>query len=107
MFLFGCFLYVDQLLKNVNELIGIENKNDKTFLCPLVPWSSCLGIFVNSYKIASLKWDSFARVVIWFIFGFTLYIFCRSKNSNLNFQKFASNQEQLLKDHKMGKKQTS
>ena len=35
--------------------------------------------------IASLKWESFARVIVWFIFGFTLYLFYGSKNSNLNY----------------------
>lgn len=99
--LFGCIVYVAQSLKNVNSSIGFDANNDKLFLCPLCPYLPCLGIFVNSYMIASLKWESFARVIIWFVIGVTLYIFYGSKNSNLNYQKIIQAQEALLDDQKM------
>ena len=101
--LFGCIVYIDQSLKNVNSEIEIK-KNDKLFLCPLCPYFPCLGIFVNSYMIASLKWESFARVIIWFIFGFTLYLFYGSKNSNLNYLKdVLSGKHKKLLDHDQNK----
>ena len=96
--LFGCMVYIHIKLKNVNASIGIE-ADDKVFLCPLCPYLPCLGILVNGYMLASLKWESFARVIIWFIFGFTLYLFYGSKNSNLNYLQFLSGKhEKLLND---------
>ncbi|ETO36109.1 amino acid permease-associated region, partial [Reticulomyxa filosa] len=75
---FFYFLYIDYTC--TTPYLG-----DNVFLCPWCPVVPALGIFSNSYMIASLKWDSFARVVAWFFVGLSIYIFYGSKHSKLNF----------------------
>ena len=72
-------------------------------MCPLVPWLPCLGIFVNSYMIASLK--EMGIIFHELLYGSFLVLYCTYfmdlKNSNLNFQKFAPKLDPLLNDQKM------
>eukprot|EP01084_Bolivina_argentea_P047419 87377_1 len=80
----GCIVYIDQILKNAENVMKYvkHDNDDKIFLCPYIPYLPCLGIFVNSYMIASLKWESFARVIVWFVIGLILYIFMGVKIQN-------------------------
>ena len=76
----GMFVYICSFDCNL-----ISYKPKDIFLCPWCPFLPCLGIFVNSYMIASLKWESFLRVFVWFIIGTILYITYGSKHSKLNY----------------------
>jgi len=71
--IFGCILYVHCKVPGILP--------SYVFVCPCVPYVPCMGILINSCMIASLKWDSFLRVLVWFLVGLTMYIFYGSKNS--------------------------
>jgi len=43
------------------------------FVCPLVPWLPCMGIFINVYLIASLDFYSYVRIFVWTVVGLTIY----------------------------------
>ena len=43
------------------------------FVCPLVPYLPCLGIFTNCYLITSLDVASYVRVVVWTALGMAIY----------------------------------
>ena len=77
---FAMFVYICSF----NYLL-VSYKPKDIFLCPWCPFLPCLGIFVNSYMIASLKWESFLRVFVWFIIGTFLYVTYGSKHSKLNY----------------------
>ena len=53
-----------------------QNRSDRTadlFLCPLVPWLPCTGMFANVYLICSLDWESYVRIIVWTLLGFAIY----------------------------------
>jgi amino acid transporter len=52
-----------------------DNLPDHTrqFICPLVPWLPCMGMFTNIYLIASLDYMSYVRIVVWTAAGFAIY----------------------------------
>ena len=50
-----------------------SNPTNDIFLCPLVPWLPCTGIFTNVYLICSLDWESYVRIVVWTLLGFAIY----------------------------------
>ena len=64
-----------------------EHIPDDIFKCPFCPIVPSLGIFINSFVIASLKWESFVRIVVWFIIGIVIYILYGSNHSNLNIKR--------------------
>lgn len=43
------------------------------FICPLVPYLPCLGIFTNCYLITSLDIFSYIRVIVWTAIGMSIY----------------------------------
>jgi len=43
------------------------------FVCPLVPFLPCAGIFTNFYLITSLDLESYIRIIVWTALGFTIY----------------------------------
>lgn len=54
------------------------------FMCPLVPWLPCLGIFVNVYLMASLDSSSYIRVAVWTGIGMANYFLYGISHSVLN-----------------------
>jgi len=54
------------------------------FMCPLVPWLPCLGIFVNIYLLASQEPASYIRVAVWTTIGMANYFFYGISHSILN-----------------------
>lgn len=54
------------------------------FMCPLVPWLPCLGIFVNMYLLASQEAASYIRVVVWTALGMANYFLYGMWHSTLN-----------------------
>ena len=53
--------------------VNQANTSRDLFLCPLVPWLPCAGIFTNVYLICSLDWESYVRIVVWTVLGFCIY----------------------------------
>ena len=49
------------------------NPGNDIFLCPLVPYLPCAGIFTNVYLICSLDWESYVRIIVWTVLGFAIY----------------------------------
>lgn len=49
------------------------NLDTDIFLCPLVPYLPCAGMFTNVYLICSLDWESYVRIVVWTVLGFLIY----------------------------------
>lgn len=43
------------------------------FMCPLVPFVPCLGIFFNTWLICGLPFSSIVRLLIWTAVGFGVY----------------------------------
>lgn len=60
-----------------------DNYNTNVFICPFVPWLPCLGIFTNLYLITSLDWESYVRIVVWTVIGFTIYFLYGIRYSRL------------------------
>jgi APA family basic amino acid/polyamine antiporter len=56
------------------------------FMCPLVPWLPCLGIFVNVYLLASQEPASYIRVAVWTTLGMANYFFYGISHSILNWE---------------------
>lgn len=54
------------------------------FMCPLVPWLPCLGIFVNIYLLASQEPASYVRVAVWTALGMANYFLYGISHSALN-----------------------
>lgn len=54
------------------------------FVCPLVPFIPCLGIFMNIWFISSLSVDSIYRLLIWTTIGMLIYFFYGISHSQLN-----------------------
>jgi len=50
------------------------NRNG-AFLCPLVPYIPCLGIFMNVWFILHLPLDSLIRLLVWTLIGTSIYVF--------------------------------
>jgi len=57
---------------------------NNVFKTPGMPWIPLLAILINTYLIASLKWDSFARVFGWFVIGCIIYFYYGIHHSLLN-----------------------
>ena len=53
------------------------------FICPLVPFLPCAGIFTNCYLITSLDIESYVRIVVWTFLGFTIYFLYGIMHSTL------------------------
>ena len=53
------------------------------FLCPLVPYLPCAGIFTNTYLICSLDWESYVRILVWTVLGFAIYFLYGIRYSRL------------------------
>ena len=49
------------------------NPTNDIFLCPLVPYLPCAGMFTNVYLICSLDWESYVRIIVWTVLGFGIY----------------------------------
>ena len=63
--------------------VNTANTSKDLFLCPLVPWLPCAGIFTNVYLICSLDWESYLRIVVWTILGFAIYFLYGIRYSRL------------------------
>jgi amino acid transporter len=66
------------------------------FICPLVPFLPCLGIFTNIYLITSLDFLSYVRVFIWTLIGFSIYFFYGIHHSRLSLSTL---RQQLQQEH--------
>jgi len=62
-----------------------------TFVCPLVPYIPCLGIFMNMWFIITLPADSLYRLLIWTAIGMAIYFLYGIRHSTL----YVSNREEL------------
>ena len=59
------------------------NPDGDVFLCPLVPWLPCAGMFTNVYLICSLDWESYVRIIVWTVLGFAIYFLYGIRYSRL------------------------
>ena len=59
------------------------NTRKELFLCPFVPWLPCAGMFTNIYLICSLDWESYVRMAVWAVLGFTIYFGYGIRHSRL------------------------
>jgi len=81
---FACILFV--------TYTTTPNQPQNMFICPFTPWIPCAAILINSYMIASLKWDSFVRVAVWILIGACIYIFYGADHSKLNKMPLITNE---------------
>jgi len=58
-----------------------QMSREGAFLCPLVPFVPCLGIFMNIWFILHLPLDSLYRLVVWTILGMSIYVFYGIRHS--------------------------
>ena len=63
--------------------VNAANTSADLFLCPLVPWLPCCGIFTNVYLICSLDWESYVRILVWTVLGFLIYFLYGIRYSRL------------------------
>ena len=69
-------LFLLMLLPVIRLAMLPQNRSNPTndlFLCPLVPWLPCCGVFTNVYLICSLDWESYVRIIVWTLLGFAIY----------------------------------
>ena len=45
----------------------------ESFKCPLVPLVPCMGIAINSYMLAGLRFEAWIRLGGWLLIGMTIY----------------------------------
>lgn len=56
----------------------------RPFRAPLVPLIPILGATICLAQMASLPWDTWARLIVWMLIGFVIYFTYGAKHSKLN-----------------------
>ncbi|EEB13784.1 Low-affinity cationic amino acid transporter, putative [Pediculus humanus corporis] len=83
-------------------------KTQLSFKVPLVPLIPSLSLFINTYLMLELDFQTWIRFSVWMIIGFAIYFFYGYKNSlenvknkNLKIESESSNGNSVQKDEKV------